>query len=110
MRDHLSAIFYALSDPTRRAIVAKLALGEASVTELAEPFEMSARAVSKHVSVLEESGLITRSRDAQRRLSHLELAPLKQVDEWLDRYRNLLDGRLDRLGALLDEMNKGART
>ncbi|GLS41279.1 transcriptional regulator [Mesorhizobium tianshanense] len=95
--------FSALADPTRRAILARLALGEASVAELAEPFDMTPRAVSLHVSVLEKAGLISRTRDAQRRPSRLELAPLQEVDAWLEQYRALWEGRFDRMAALLKE-------
>jgi DNA-binding transcriptional ArsR family regulator len=95
--DRLSATFAALADPTRRAIIARLALGETSVSELAEPFEMSLPAVSKHLKVLERAGLITRSREAQWRPCRIEPAALKDVDDWLDRYRRFWDERLDRL-------------
>ena len=95
--DRLSATFAALADPTRRAIIARLALGETSVSELAEPFEMSLPAVSKHLKVLERAGLITRSREAQWRPCRIEAAALKDVDDWLDRYRRFWDERLDRL-------------
>jgi DNA-binding transcriptional ArsR family regulator len=99
--DHLSATFAALADPTRRAILAKLASGELSVTDLAAPFDMSLPAVSKHLRVLERAGLIARGRDAQRRPCRLEPAPLKEVADWADRYRALWEGRLDRLDTLL---------
>lgn len=94
----------ALADPTRRAILARLAQGEASVAELAEPFSISARAVSLHISVLEKAGLVTRSKDAQRRPSKLELAPLMAVDQWLDDYRRLWEGRLDRMEEALEKI------
>jgi len=103
----LDRIFGALADPTRRAILARLALGEASVAELAEPFAMTPRAVSLHVGVLEKAGLVSRSRDGQRRPSRLELAPLQEVDLWLEHYRALWEGRLDRMAALLDEQAGG---
>src|SRR5947199_9651092 len=102
--DHLSDKFSALAAPTRRAILARLALGETSVTELAEPFEMSMPAVSKHLKVLERAGLISRSREAQWRPCRIEPAALKSVDEWLERYREFWEASLDRLGAYLDEL------
>lgn len=102
--DQLSNTFAALADPTRRAILASLASGERSVTELAQPFEMSLPAVSKHLRVLERAGLITRSRDAQWRPCRLEPAPLKQVAEWAERYRHMWEGRLDRLDSYLQEL------
>jgi len=95
--DPLSTTFAALADPTRRAILARLALGETSVTDLAEPFRMSLPAVSKHLKVLESAGLITRGRDAQWRPCRLEPEGLKGVDDWLERYRALWEARLDRL-------------
>ena len=102
--DPLSATFSALADPTRRAILARLALGETSVTELAEPFEMSMPAVSKHLKVLERAGLITRGREAQWRPCRIEPQALKNVDEWLERYREFWEASLDRLGEYLDEL------
>ncbi len=99
--DRLSSTFQALADPTRRAILARLALGETSVGELAAPFDMSQPAVSKHLKVLERSGLISRSRDAQTRPCRLEPQALKSVDEWLEDYRRLWEARLDRLEAYL---------
>ncbi len=99
--DRLSATFAALADPTRRAILARLALGETSVSKLAEPFEMSLPAVSKHLKVLERAGLITRGRDAQMRPCKIEAAPLIGVDDWLTEYRKLWEERLDRLDAYL---------
>src|ERR671913_660695 len=95
--DHLSSTFAALADPTRRAILARLASGECSVTELAAPFEMSLPAVSKHLKVLERAGLISRGRDAQWRPCRLEPGALKGVDDWLEKYRQLWEQRLDRL-------------
>jgi DNA-binding transcriptional ArsR family regulator len=95
--DRLSATFAALADPTRRAILARLALGEASVTDLAEPFEMSLPAVSKHLKVLERAGLIARGREAQWRPCRLEPNALKGVDDWLEDYRRLWEERFDRL-------------
>lgn len=102
--DALSSTFAALADPTRRAILARLASGEASVTELAEPFEMSLPAVSKHLKVLERAGLIGRSREAQWRRCRLDASPLRDVSSWLDRYRAFWEQRLDRLEAYLAEM------
>ncbi len=95
--DRLSSTFAALSDPTRRAILARLALGETSVSELAEPFAMSLPAVSKHLKVLERAGLITRGRDAQMRPCRIEARALKEADDWLEEYRRLWEQRLDRL-------------
>jgi DNA-binding transcriptional ArsR family regulator len=97
MADPLSATFQALADPTRRAILARLALGETSVSELAEPFDISLPAVSRHLKVLEHAGLIARSREAQWRPCRLELKALKGVDDWLEEYRRLWEQRLDRL-------------
>jgi DNA-binding transcriptional ArsR family regulator len=102
--DQLDATFAALADPTRRAILARLASGEASVTELAEPFAMSQPAISKHLKVLERAGLISRGTDAQRRPRRLEALPLAQATEWLERYRQFWEGRFQRLDALLDEL------
>ena len=103
--DHLSTTFAALADPTRRAILARLAGGECSVTELAEPFDMSMPAVSKHLRVLERAGLIARGRDAQWRPCRLEAAPLRDVAEWTERFRALWEARLDRLDTYLRELN-----
>jgi DNA-binding transcriptional ArsR family regulator len=102
--DHLSAVFAALADPTRRAILARLARGEASVTELARPFEMSLPAISKHLKVLERAGLIARGREAQWRPCRLEPAALAQVDSWLEHYRRFWEGSFDRLEAYLHEL------
>lgn len=104
MPDHLDATFSALADPTRRAILARLTLGEASVMELAEPFDMSQPAVSRHLKVLELAGLISRGRDAQRRPCRLEAAPLADASAWLERYRQLWEGNFQRLDALLDTL------
>ena len=101
---HLDATFAALADPTRRAILARLASGEASVMELAEPFAMSQPAISKHLKVLERAGLISRGRDAQRRPCRLEAKPLAEASEWLERYRQFWDASFQNLDALLDEM------
>jgi DNA-binding transcriptional ArsR family regulator len=102
--DHLSTTFAALADPTRRAILARLSLGELSVTELAEPFEMSMPAVSKHLKVLERAGLIARSREAQWRRCRLDAAPLREVSDWLDDYRTFWEQSLDRLDAYLAQL------
>jgi DNA-binding transcriptional ArsR family regulator len=102
--DRLSTTLAALADPTRRAILARLALGETSVTELAEPFAMSLPAVSKHLKVLERAGLIARGREAQWRPCRIELAALKDVDDWLEAYRRLWDARLDRLDDYLRKL------
>jgi len=104
MQDPLSSTFAALADPTRRAILARLALGETSVTELAEPFEMSMPAVSKHLKVLERAGLIARARDAQWRPCRLEAGPLKEAAGWIEEYRQFWEESLDRLDAYLQEM------
>jgi DNA-binding transcriptional ArsR family regulator len=102
--DRLSTTFSALADPTRRAILARLISGEASVTELAEPFEMSLPAVSKHLKVLERAGLIARSREAQWRPCRLEAGPLKDAADWLEHYRRFWEESFDRLDNYLGEM------
>ena len=102
--ERLDATFAALADPTRRAILARLASGGASVTELAAPFAMSQPAISKHLKVLERAGLISRGRDAQRRPRQLEARPLAEANEWLERYRRFWEGSFQRLDALLDEL------
>jgi DNA-binding transcriptional ArsR family regulator len=102
--DSLDATFAALADPTRRAILARLASGEASVLELAEPFSMTQPAVSKHLKVLERAGLISHSRDAQRRPRRLEAKPLAEATEWLERYRDIWAANFQRLDALLEQM------
>src|SRR6188474_1293779 len=101
---NLDATFAALADPTRRAILARLASGEASVLELAEPFAMSQPAISKHLKVLERAGLISRHRDAQRRPCRLEAKPLAEATGWLENYRRFWEGSFQRLDALLDEL------
>jgi DNA-binding transcriptional ArsR family regulator len=110
----LDATFAALADPTRRAILARLASGEASVTQLLQPFAISQPAISKHLKVLERAGLISRGQDAQRRPCRLEAKPLADVSVWLERYRQFWEARFQRLDALLDEMKnkekKHART
>ena len=100
----LDETFAALADPTRRAILARLAVGEASVLELAEPFAISQPAISKHLKVLERAGLISRGRDAQRRPARLEATPLAEATEWLDGYRRFWEASFERLDALLDEL------
>ena len=102
--DHLSTTFAALADPTRRAILARLALGELSVTELAEPFDMSMPAVSKHLRVLERAGLIARRKEAQWRRCRIDAAPLKEVVTWAERYRQIWEQRLDRLDQYLHQV------
>ena len=105
----LDSTFAALADPTRRAILARLASGQASVTQLARPFSMSQPAISKHLKVLERAGLISRRSDAQRRPRRLEAKPLAQATEWLERYRQFWEGNFQRLDALLDELKTGER-
>lgn len=100
----LDATFAALADPTRRAILARLAQGDASVNELAAPFAMSQPAVSKHIKVLEHAGLISRSREAQKRPCRIEAKPLAEASDWLERYRQYWEGNYERLDALLEEM------
>jgi DNA-binding transcriptional ArsR family regulator len=108
--ERLDATFAALADPTRRAILARLAAGEASVTALAEPFTMSLPAISKHLKVLERAGLITRGRDAQWRPCRLDAAPLKEAADWLEHYRRFWEEAFDRLDAYLGELQgKGAK-
>jgi DNA-binding transcriptional ArsR family regulator len=105
-QDHLSTTFAALADPTRRAILARLASGEASVTELGKPFEMSLPAISKHLKVLEHAGLIARGRDAQWRPCRLAAGPLKDAAQWLEEYRRFWDESFDRLDDYLRELQK----
>ena len=102
--DRMSTTFSALADPTRRAILARLALGETSVTELAEPFAMSLPAISRHLKVLERAGLITRGREAQWRPCRLEAGPLKDATQWLEAYRRFWEESFDRLGSYLQEL------
>ena len=104
--DSLSTIFAALADPTRRAILARLVSGEASVTDLAEPFEMSMPAITKHLKVLERAGLIARGRDAQWRPCRLEASPLKEVADWLEHYRAFWEQSFDRLEDYLLELKQ----
>lgn len=105
--DPLSTTLSALADPTRRALLARLSEGEATVNELAEPFDITLQAVSRHLKVLETAGLISRGREAQWRPCKLETAPLQQVDGWLARYRMFWEGSFDKMGAYLAEITKG---
>ena len=108
---NLDATFAALADPTRRSILARLASGEASVAELAEPFDMSQPAISKHLKVLERAGLISRGREAQRRPRRLEPRPLAEATDWIERYRRIWEGHYKRLDAVLQELkDKQKRT
>jgi DNA-binding transcriptional ArsR family regulator len=107
--DRLDRTFAALADPTRRAILARLATGEASVTELAEPFAMSLPAVSKHLKVLERAELISRGRERQWRPARLEAAPLREVSEWTERYRRFWEERYERLDEYLEELQGRGR-
>jgi len=106
MTDPLSATFAALADPTRRAILARLSQGEATVNELAEPFAMALPSISRHLKVLEGAGLITRGRQAQWRPCKLAPEPLKRVDDWLEKYRSFWSGSFDKMDALLTELTK----
>src|ERR1700676_2834478 len=106
--DPLSSTLFALADPTRRGILARLATGEATVTELAEPYDMSVAAVSKHLKVLQRAGLISRGREAQWRPCRLEAGPLRDVAGWLETYRRFWDESLDRLDGYLRQMQKGS--
>ena len=108
--DALSATFSALADPTRRAILSRLVTGEASVTELAQPFAMSMPAISKHLKVLEQAGLIARGRDAQWRPCRLEAGPLRDIADWVEPYRRLWEGRFDRLDAYLQVAKRKRRS
>ena len=108
--DRLNSTFLALADPTRRAILARLALGEASVNELAEPFDMSQPAISKHLKMLERAGLISRGRDAQRRPCRIEAQPLEAAYVWIERYREMWDMSYARLDSLLDELKSAKKT
>jgi DNA-binding transcriptional ArsR family regulator len=107
--DHLSATFSALSDPTRRAILARLAQGELSVKELSEPFSITPPSMTKHLKVLERAGLISRSRDAQRRPCRLESAPFQEAAEWLEKYRRSWEQRMNRLDTYLGTLEAGGR-
>ena len=108
LSDRLDATFLALADPTRRAILARLARSEASVTELAEPFAISQPAISKHLKVLERAGLITVGQDAQRRPRRIEGKPLAEANAWLERYRAMWEANFERLDAVLEELQRGA--
>ncbi|MDQ3694903.1 MAG: metalloregulator ArsR/SmtB family transcription factor [Chloroflexota bacterium] len=107
--DHLSATFAALADPTRRAILARLARGEATVTELAAPFDLSLPTISKHLKVLHQAGLISQGRQAQWRPCRLETAPLREVDAWMDEYRQIWEERFDRLDEYLRQLKQEER-
>ena len=107
--DQLSATFAALADPTRRAILARLAEGDATVTELAEPFPVSLPAISRHLKVLERAGLISRGRSAQTRPTSLRAEPLQEATAWMETYRAIWEGRMDRLDEHLREIQKGRR-
>ena len=106
----LDRVFHALADPTRRAILARLATGEASVNEIAEPFAISLPSVSKHLKVLQGAGLISRGRDAQWRPCRLEPQALKSIDDWLERYRRFWTGRFDNMAAYLEQLKKKQET
>ena len=106
--DHLSAVFRALADPTRRAILAQLTVGDATVAELAAPFAMTQPAISQHLKALEQAGLISRRRRATANLSHLEAEPLREATAWLARYQQFWDERYDRLDALLADQQTNA--
>jgi len=108
--EQLSRLFAALADPTRRDIVARLAVGDATVGQLAAPYEVSVQAVSKHLKVLEDAGLVSRSRDAQRRPVHLESEVLELMTSWIERYRRAAEERFRRLDAVLAEMNAPTNT
>ena len=104
MEDELDIVFAALADPTRRAILARLALGEASVSDLAQPFEISLPAVSRHLKVLEQAGLVSRTREAQWRPCQLNAGPLKDAASWIEHYRRFWDGSFERMDAYLAEL------
>jgi DNA-binding transcriptional ArsR family regulator len=104
--DRLSLVFSALADPTRRDIVARLATGDATVNELAEPYDVTVQAVSKHIRVLEGAGLVSRTRDAQRRPCHLEAEVFDLMTKWIERYRREAEDRFRRLDALLEQMDE----
>jgi DNA-binding transcriptional ArsR family regulator len=110
MTDRLSTIFAALADPTRRAILTRLTEGDATVTELAEPFPISLPAISRHLKVLEHAGLIARSRSAQWRSSSLQAGPLKEATDWIEPYRQFWDANFDRLDAHLTRMKKTTKS
>ncbi|MFE9643354.1 ArsR/SmtB family transcription factor [Streptomyces sp. NPDC006365] len=108
--DQLSLVFSALADPTRRDIVARLAAGDATVNDLAEPYDVTVQAVSKHIKVLEDAGLVSRSRDAQRRPCHLEAEVFDLMTKWIERYRREAEDRFRRLDALLGQMGEQSAT
>ena len=108
--DELSVVFAALADPTRRAILARLAAGPATVSEIAEPFALTLPAISKHLKVLERAGLISRGREGQRRPCRIEAEPLAEATGWLEEYRKFWEGRFQRLDVLLDELKNEAKT
>ena len=110
MQASLDATFSALADPTRRAIIARLVEGEATVNELAAPFSMSQPAISKHLKVLEKAGLITRGRDAQRRPCRIEMAPLMEATHWIEKYREIWERNFSRLDAVLEDLKKEGRS
>lgn len=110
MTDQLTKVFAALADPTRRDMVARLSIADATVNELAEPYEVSVQAVSKHLKVLEDSGLVTRTREAQRRPVHLEDNVFDLMTKWIERYQRQAEERYQRLDAVLDEMNADENT
>ena len=107
MEDQLSRVFAALADPTRRDMVARLAVGDATVSELAEPYDVSVQAVSKHIKVLADAGLVTQRKDAQRRPCHLEAEVFDLMTKWLERYRQQAQARYERLDAVLAELQDG---
>ena len=107
--DRLSLVFSALADPTRRDIVARLAAGDATVNELAEPYDVTVQAVSKHIKVLQDAGLVSRSRDAQRRPCHLEAEVFDLMTKWIERYRREAEDRFRRLDAVLEQMDETTR-
>jgi DNA-binding transcriptional ArsR family regulator len=107
--DHLSGVFSALADPTRRDIVARLAVGDATVTELAEPYDVTVQAVSKHLRVLEDAGLVSRTKDAQRRPVHLETEVFDLMTKWIERYRRLAEERYTRLDKVLETLSDTER-
>lgn len=110
MPDELSQVFAALADPTRRDLVARLASGDATLTELAQPYDVSVQAVSKHLKVLEDAGLVTKTRDAQRRPVHLEAEVFDLMTKWIERYRREAEQRYQRLDAVLAQMNDDTTT
>lgn len=110
MDDQLSRAFAALADPTRRAIVARLSVGDATVNELAEPFDVTVQNISKHIRVLEDAGLVSRTRDAQRRPVHFEAKVFDLMTKWIERYQREAEGRYTRLDAVLDQLQQSEET